>query len=486
MSSDIQLYDPRLYIDPLKVFFPTFFSHVMMQTTPDGKIEKVPSPDFHYEIIDTLKQQHGRTVIVAPRGASKSSLVTFMWVLYTAVYGLSRFTIIASDSNTKAVSFLMRLKREIEDNTFFREVFQITKDSPWSRDDIAFRVGWLGANHRVRIAARGAGQSLRGYTDDVRPQLFIGDDVETNENCSTEANRAKLRDWFWTAVIPSMDPQIGKVLMIGTIIHNDSLLARFMLNPPANWIIKKFSMIREDGTSLWPDRFPIETIQRIKDEYIRQGMLKRFHTEYLNDITGGDMRVLDNNKIRYYDPLTLGTTPLRHYMAVDFGASTTDKADYTCIMVCAVNNRGDIYVREYVRDRMIPSEVIDNIYSLYTKYNVLEIGIETNGQQKVYYYMLEEAGRNRGKYLKMRQLHHNLKKEQRILAVQPILDDGRLYLQPTMSDLIREMKEFPNGRFDDVIDTLSNVVIVLSETRATVPRHDYPDLELSTPNLFIP
>lgn len=480
------LHDPYLYLDPLKAFLPCFFKHIITQYKKDGHEEILESPAFHQEIVDILKGQSPRTVIISPRGSAKSSLISFMWILYVSMFNLSPFTILISDSHKKAVSFLSRIKRELEGNRFLREVFDIKLGTPWSQDDIVFYLGWLN-NARVRIVARGTGQSLRGYVDDVRPTLVVCDDIETDENCSTEDKRSKIRDWFWTGVIPAIDPHIGRIIVVGTIIHQDSLLSRFFENTPDNWIIKKYSILKEDNTSLWPERFSDEDVQRIKDEYIKQGMLHRFYQEYMNDVSGGELSAFNISKIRWFNPFEIANMPLRHYMAVDFGASLETSADYSVIMVGGVSDSGDIYIREYVRERMMPHEIIDVIFDLYKKYNCLEVGLETNGPQKAYYYMVNEASRSRGFYLRIREIKHRVQKDQYILAVQPIIESGRLYTLATMRELSDELKVFPRGKHDDVIDCLGNLLIVLGENKATVPRNRFSFEEsVPVPNLFMP
>lgn len=483
---DAVLFDPSTYVDPLRTFVPTFFPHIITQHFPDGTSKITQSPEFHQEIIDVLKEQHPRTLIVAPRGSAKSTLCSFVWALYTSVYGLSPFTILVSDSHKKAVSFLSKIKRELEDNRFLRDVYGIRLGTPWSSDDITFTLGWLN-NQRVRIVARGVGQSLRGYIDDVRPTLIILDDVETDQNCMTADRREKLRDWFWTGVIPTIDPYIGKVITVGTIVHSDSLLSRFIQNPPDNWVIRKYAILNDDGTPLWPERFTLEMIQNIKDEYIRQGMVHKFYQEYLNDPVGLECQTFDINKLRPYDTFKL-PYDLRTFMAVDFGATTGSESDYTVIMAGSASSSGDIYIREYVRDRLKPSEIMEAIFMMYEKYNASVIGIETNGQQKAYYYMLEDMCRDRNKYLKLYAINHKIPKDQRILTLQPLVDSNKIYYIPTMTDLLEEFRAFPRGKHDDVIDALSNLYITMREFGATRPkqRYTYTSSNTSAPTIFMP
>ena len=463
------VYDPNLYKDVLRKFLPVFFPHVMETTLPSGEKLTFATPPFHHEILSMIQDEEAKKVILlAPRGHAKSSLITFVWVLYCVCYQLHSFIIIVSDSHKKACQFLDRIKREIEGNKFLSEVFDLSCGTPWSSGEIVVNSGEAGK--RIRILARGTGQSLRGFVDDTRPSLIILDDIETDENCATPERREKIRDWFFGQVLPALDPYIGRLIFVGTMIHEDALLARLYFDPPKNWISKRYQAILEDGKHvLWPERFTLEMLLQTKDEFVRQGMMHKFYTEYQNDPASSEYKSFKKEFLRYYDPFRLPSN-LRHYMATDFGASMESGADYSVILVGAVDDTGNIYIREYVRERMVPSEVISTMLSLYDKYQCIEAGIETNGPQKIYYYMIDEACRNKNNPMRLHKLDQRMDKEQRIMALQPKIENGQFFILPTMSDLVDELMSFPRGRHDDVIDAASNLMIVLTKNHATAPR----------------
>ena len=463
------IYEPELYKDVLGRFLPVFFPHVMETVLPSGEKLTFATPKFHHEILSMIQNEESKKVILlAPRGHAKSSLITFVWVLYCICFQLHSFIIIVSDSHKKACQFLDRIKREIEGNKFLSEVFELSCGTPWSSGEIVVNSGENG--RRIKVLARGTGQSLRGFVDDTRPSLIVLDDIETDENCATPERREKIRDWFFGQILPALDPYIGKLIFVGTMIHEDALLARLYFDPPKTWISKRYQAILEDGKSvLWPERFTLEMLLQIKDEFVRQGMMHKFYTEYQNDPASSEYKSFKKEFLRYYDPFRLPSN-LRHYMATDFGASMESGADYSVILVGAVDDVGNIYIREYVRERMVPSEVISTMLFLYDKYQCIEAGIETNGPQKIYYYMIDEACRNKGNPMRLHKLDQRMDKEQRIMALQPKIENGQFFILPTMSDLVDELMSFPRGRHDDVIDAASNLMIVLTKNHATAPR----------------
>jgi phage terminase large subunit-like protein len=82
------------------------------------------------------------------------------------------------------------------------------------------------------------------------------------------------------------------------------------------------------------------------------------------------------------------------------------------------------------------------------------------------------------------ELNHNIKKETRILNLQPKFQDGRIFLLADMHELEDELLKFtPTGRssgHDDVVDTLSNLMLTLNKVSATTPRKQFNPVDYSS------
>jgi hypothetical protein len=76
------------------------------------------------------------------------------------------------------------------------------------------------------VGGQGGSQNIRGGRHvETRPDLIIVDDAETRENTQTAEARAKLDEWFNKSVLKAGSKET-RVLVVGTIQHYDSLLAR--------------------------------------------------------------------------------------------------------------------------------------------------------------------------------------------------------------------------------------------------------------------
>ena len=79
--------------------------------------------------------------------------------------------------------------------------------------------------------AGGKRKRLRGARHgNRRPDLVICDDLEDDENIDSPEQREKDRKWFFKAVM-KIGGRYTVYIVIGTLLHYDSLLARLLNRP---------------------------------------------------------------------------------------------------------------------------------------------------------------------------------------------------------------------------------------------------------------
>ena len=61
----------------------------------------------------------------------------------------------------------------------------------------------------------------------MRPGLIVGDDMENDEIVMNKDRRLKFKRWFYGALLPCLSDR-GKIRIVGTILHLDSLLENLM------------------------------------------------------------------------------------------------------------------------------------------------------------------------------------------------------------------------------------------------------------------
>ena len=83
--------------------------------------------------------------------------------------------------------------------------------------------------------------------------------VENDEAVLNEERRAKFREWFHNALLPAIS-DTGKIRIVGTILHFDSLLERLM--PPTSGERAKFT--NKNALCEWSEGNEFETWKSIK------------------------------------------------------------------------------------------------------------------------------------------------------------------------------------------------------------------------------
>ena len=103
-----------------------------------------------------------------------------------------------------------------------------------------------------------------------RPDLIICDDIEKDELVESPRQRRKLEHWLRRVVMPALAPG-GQLLVLGSIIHYDSLLANLCDRTTwPRWDYRVYRAFEAEPTdegkhfvkkALWPARWPVEMLE---------------------------------------------------------------------------------------------------------------------------------------------------------------------------------------------------------------------------------
>lgn len=466
----------EIFADPV-VFSTYFFPYIFYYKVPD----------FHKAIWDALKEMRPRQLIVAPRGTAKSTIVSFGWILYNICFGLSSLTVLISESFTKACIHLDRIKEAIETNKELRESFNISPGEPWSKGDMVINTPF----GKSRLIAKGGGQSIRGLVQNKRVELLVIDDVESEALMRSKSSRESIKSWFFGQVIPAVEPKSGRIIVIGTNLHYDSLIAT-LLNDKETWNPLVFKILQEDGTSIWEERFPVKFINKIKDEYVRSGRIHEFYAEYMNEPVPESENLLDTSFIRFFDKFTL-KKKLTYYIGVDPGASLEDKADNTAIAVVAHDDEGNIFLMDIVAGKFLPSRTLEHIIQFTKYYPIRKIGIEAVGAQRGLFHAFDEELKSMGEYLPLYPIkQYKGSKRERILAyLEPKISAGKFYIDPTdfnHKEFLNELNDFVSGvpSKDDRLDAVAIAISLMDASIRQSPKASFEETQYEPLKIYLP
>tara|TARA_R110002020_G_scaffold148845_2_gene324991 strand:+ start:2871 stop:4487 length:1617 start_codon:yes stop_codon:yes gene_type:complete len=488
----------RMYVDPF------FFAQFLF-----GDKENVmhyhmrcKSPEFHKEIFNSLLSLEAgeKIAVVAPRGHAKTTLVSFIYPLHQILFGEEKFVLLISESETQSKYLLEAIGNEIEYNTKLQEYFGNRMGETWGKEEKEVITGFDKAGKpsgTCKVLIRGTGQKVRGLKyGPYRPTLTIVDDGEGESNTMTELSREKFKRWFNAAVIPGSTD--AKLCFVGTIVDDNSYLNRIAgrrsYNKAGERRVKGWKSLfyqsiyqktepgifvasgkevrkNNDVKVLWKEHRPYKWLKAEKDRLASEGHVSYFYQEYQNIPMDDSFRIFKENDIQHWeghyvkdgDQAYLNVIsndgekriPVNIFMGVDPASSENVKADYTVVMVIAVDPEFNIYVIDYFRGQVSPMDGADRIFAMADLYSPKDIKIEETGHVMLADY-IQRRSKESGRFLNVNPKKAIKNKYYRIKQMQPYFASKAVFMKENHYDLIDELLQFKEvGTFKkDTLDAL--------------------------------
>jgi predicted phage terminase large subunit-like protein len=432
------------------------------------------------ELVDAPEGQH--EAIAAPRGNAKSTLVTQIFTLWCILTGRKRYPLIIMDALDQAATMLEAIKAELQFNP------RLAMDYPsHTGAGRVWQVGTIITNGGAKVQAFGSGKRMRGLRHGPhRPDLAIGDDLENDENVRSPEQRDKLESWLKKTVLSlgaaddSMD-----VIVIGTILHYDSVLSRLLRNPL--WKRQKFKAIIR-----WPDDMELwdtweELLLNGKDEGVAANLFYLSHRAEME--MGAEVcwpagqplyklmmkRARDGHSAfdseQQNDPVTGEDAPFGgetlHFWVnrlsewVFYGACDPSlgkhgaSRDPSALLVGGFNRHtGVLDVVEAKIKKRVPDLIISDIIDLHKTYRCLLWVVETVQFQEFLRTELVKRSAAAGYPVPARAVIPHTDKLLRIESLQPHCANGLIRLHNSQTTLIEQLRHFPKADHDDGPDAL--------------------------------
>ena len=471
------------------------------------------TPSFHKEVWELVTSNWKQVAIAAPRYHAKSTAVTHAYTLASVLFRECRYVLIVSDTVSQAIQFLGDIKKEILDNDDLRSLFGV-REGPFPKDTEDDLIVELTDGHTFRIQARGSEQKVRGLKwANLRPDLIICDDMENDEIVMNKERRMKFKRWFYGALVQVMSSR-GKIRVVGTILHMDSLLENLMPGPQLQtmrgkgkmplvtedlreyteqklpWKSIKYRAHTDDFTKLlWPEMKSTEQFRLMKEDYVRQGLADVYSQEMLNipiDVTNTYFRRVDFIPMRSED----AKKKLVYYAACDLAISQAQRADYSAFVVGGMDEDGRLHCKHVIRERMDALEIVDTILMLQKIYNPMMFGIEESVILKSIGPYLNEAMISRGIYINQYPLKPSADKLTRARSIQARMRAAACKFDKDADwyqDFEEELIKFPRDKHDDQVDAWAYLGLMVDKmweapTEKEQQDQDYDEMVSQTSN----
>lgn len=346
-------------------------------------------------------------------------------------------------------------------------------------DRAANRWGVVGMPGGMITAGVGGGVTGRGG------ELLLTDDlIKNDQQANSAAERQKAWNWYRATFRTRLQPG-GAEIHTGTRWHFDDIQSRIESNGieiDEPWTIVDLPAIareaesypmgwhREKGDALWPEQYNAAALDQIK-KTIGSHWWSALYDQQPQKISGG---IFKRQWFRYWSGkqpggYTLlkpdGTTELvaiancQRFMTVDPAASTKDSADYFVIAVWAVTPNRELILLDIVRDRLEGPDQPALIRSMFDRWKVAQIKVESVAYQLTLFQALLRMG------LPVTQLQADKDKISRALVLRALLESGRVYFPqhaPWLGEYEAELLEFDKATHDDQVDASSYAAIAVS------------------------
>ena len=473
--------------------------------------------DIQESIIGNGPEQLGR---VLPRGTGKSAFGTLGPTIWSACYKHKTYVLICSDIGSTAEKFIKDIKDNVIENQYIEMAFGTMLDD--RNKDYKCNATQLEFTNNTFIEAISSTSPMRGRKyKNVRPDLIILDDYQSEDDCRTEEAREKKWKRYSDDVKFAKQRPVkrnGKVIKKGTVLmawgtqqHKECFYSRLIKTP--TWTFKKEKGVLVDNvdeffnSGLWLEFKTI--LNNLKNEH-RLADAKEFYYQHEEEMkfdtlwsefwdclelaldyyenpnsfkqeVQGDVDAIGEKWFKQMHTETREEIEQHEFiktmLIVDPAASSGRKSDYTAYLVGSSAKNGYKYGRRgelaKINARQEFDKYINHMIELLLQYpDITHISIEKNTFNGADANQLEKAIKEH-EVLKYRNLviineSQRKNKDDKISTIVPFVNRGEFVFCSEDEEFINQFMEFAGQKFtvhDDAADTASELWLRLDNIK---------------------
>jgi len=400
-----------------------------------------------------------RLIINIPPRSGKTELAVVNFIAWaTGLYPDSEW-IHASYSKRLATNNAYGV-REVMRHEVYQQIFPWVKirDDSAAKDEFRTEQGGVvyATGSEGSITGRGAG----GMSGRFQGAIVI-DDPHKADEATSEVMRQNTIDWFQTTLESRKNSPETPIVVIKQRLHENDLSGWLLAGGNGEkWECLKIPAIDEDGESFWPEQFPLDMLRRLEraNPYVFAG-------QYMQSPAPKSGGVFDAHKIEIVDALPAGLSGKVRGWDL---AATAKGGDWTAGVLLDVSG-GFTYIVDIQRIRGSAHDVEQLLVSSAKNDGS---GVEQSIPQDP-----GQAGKAQAAYLSKRltgaNFHFSVESGDKATRASPFSSqvnagNVKMIKAPWNADLLHEMRSFPFGAHDDIIDACSRAF-----NRMDRPREKY-------------
>lgn len=461
-----------------------------------GGVNVGNAAEFHRQLCgmlnDVSKGLVKRNIAWAcPRRHAKTAWLSNIYLVHQIVYRLRKYVVLFSETTDVAGDFITWGRFQLKLNNSLRADYGELLHVQPSRNELDNKHEFI-TSSGTKVEAKGLGTQTRGLRHGAtRPDMFILDDLESDESTNTSELIEKSKSWFREEMLPAMAKE-GICIYLGTILCYGSLL-HYVIDERRDFESRKFAAVEtfavnaelwetwrkiyrsdvkdaadeaatfyetnkdamlEEVSILWPGYWTYYELVIIREE----DGIKTFNQEYQNNPTDEERQIFKPEYVTYFTDADIEDKTMLNYGGIDI-AMGKEKGDYSVIASIASNvETGVCYVIDAYMERSHPDVLIREATEHTLLHQYEGLAVEAQFAQEFIADKLAEALQERGYPGKTRikQIKQRTRKSLRIESLLPDVQSGKLRFHEKFrnSAAMEQFEMYPMHKHDDFPDAV--------------------------------
>ena len=421
----------------------------------------------HTEIEEALQKvltgEITRLMINIPPGSGKTELITKCFPVWAMGKKPDTKIIATGYSATLTQSYGAEARDYYKSDTY-KAVFP---RRPRIRADQDTKGLWKN-EETGQYLATGTGGSITGN----RANIFIIDDPLKPDEALSDVKREAVNRWYDNTVLSRLfNADKDAVIIVMQRTHEDDLCGYLLnKNNGEKWhhisvkgIAEQDEEHREVGQSYHEDRYPLTALDKIKSNDPTS-----FTTQYQQEPINKDTQLFHEEFFRYYED---APRDMQIFTVVDPAFKTKKENDETAIITGGFKD-DELYILEITHGRYNASQAISKVVYHANKWKPLKIGIEAYAAQTVLAQWLKKTLNDNGNYTEIEEIRQSGDKTTKIRMIEAPIRSGKIKWRMGEIALETQLKKFPRGAHDDIIDTLQMLYTLYSVRTSITDSYD--------------
>ena len=357
----------------------------------------------------------------------------------------------ATHTTELAVGFGRKVKNLL-DRDDYREIFPDTKLAVDSKASGRWDTDRGGMYYAV-----GVGSNLAGRGGD----LIVIDDPHSEQTAMSTNGFDDAWDWYTGGPRQRLQPN-GAIVLVMTRWSDKDLTGQLMRGHGRDkdadkWEIVELPAIMPSGKSCWPEYWPLADLEAVKGSI----PVSKWNAQYQQNPTGDETSILKREWWKVWEKTQV---PALEYViqSYDTAFSKRETADYSAITTWGVfypNEAGtpNLILLDSQKGRWDFPELKQIAFDLYKFWDPETVIIEAKATGTPLTHELRNMGIPVVNFTPSR----GNDKLSRVHSVAPLFESGMIWApeETWAEELIEECAAFPNGEYDDLVDSTTQALM---------------------------